>query len=868
MFNPARSCSNTLNYKTFRKFLFRFSLSLTSIILLIFQFLSPFGLIQPKEAFAYSTNMSASVVVGQADFTHGGRNQVAINGKGMDYVYGVATDGTHLFVSACDNNRVLIFNSLPTSNNATADVVIGQPDMNNGLANQGGTANANTLNCPSGIATDGTRLFIADGNNNRVLIFNTIPTTNNASANIVIGQPDMTTNSAGTTNQKFDCPESVSFDSSSGKLLVTEYGNNRVDIFNYVPVANNATIDTVVGQSDKNSGSSNQGGSVGANTLHGPLSARIINNKLFVADGENNRVLIFNSVPASDNASADIVIGQPDMNSGSENQGGTPDANTLNYPTDIISNGTKLFVQDDSNNRVLIFNSIPIADNASADVVLGQTDMVSSGTGTTAATMNDPEGFLAISGTKLFVGDSSNNRILVFNNYNTVSNGSDADVVVGQADFTHGLTNGEFINANGFHYPNGLTSDGTNLIVSDCSNNRVLVYNSIPTSNNASANVVIGQPDMYSSLSNQGGSVSANTLSCPGGVYTDGTKLFIADYSNHRVLIFNHIPTSNNASADIVIGQPDMTSNSVNQGGSVAATTLSSPQSVAYDSSSKKLVISDQSNNRVLIFNSVPTSNNASADVVVGQQDMASNSDNQGGSVAANTLDGPDCARIVKGKLLVCDISNSRVLIFNTIPTSNNASADIVIGQPDMTSNSVNQGGSVAANTLNFPADLYSDGTKIFIQDDNNNRIVVFNSIPTTNNASADIVIGQPDFISNSSNQGLSKPTASTINDPYGGIIVINNQLITSDSSNNRVLIYCDGACPSPLSPPSPSPGITILPNTGNSYRDFLMIFVPIVLLSVGFGTKRYYLYLRDRLILEIRSFLGEKRKSKPKEFW
>jgi len=863
MFKLAQSRSNTLNCKTFRKFLFRFSLYLASILLLLFQFLSPFGLIQPKEAFAYTTNMNASVVVGQSDFTHNGRNQVSINSRGMDYVYGLATDGTHLFVSDCSNNRVLIFNSLPTSNNASADVVIGQPDMNSGSANQVGTVGANTLSCPNGIDTDGTRLFISDVNNNRVLIFNSIPTTNNASADVVIGQPDMTSSGSGTTNQKFYVPMGISYDSGSGKLLVSDRGNHRVDIFNSVPVANNATIDTVVGQPDKNSGAANQGGSVGANTLWYPISARIINNKLFVSDSNNNRVLIFNSVPASDNASADLVIGQTDMNSNSTNQGGTPDANTLNNPTDTVSEGTKLFIQDGYNNRVLIFNSIPIASNASADLVIGQTDMTSNSFGTTASNMYYPNGGLAISGTKLFVGDSNNNRVLVFNNYNTVSNGSGTDLVVGQIDFTHGLVNGEFINANGFHYPNGLTSDGTNLIVSDCSNNRVLVYNSIPTSNNAPANVVIGQPDMYGGSNNQGGSVGANTLNCPGGVYTDGTKLFIADYSNHRVLIFNHIPNSNNASADVVIGQPDMSSNSSNQGGSVVANTLSSPQSVSYDSSSEKLVISDQSNNRVLIFNSVPTSNNASADVVVGQQDMASNSDNQGGSVAANTLDGPDCSRIVKGKLLVCDISNSRVLIFNTIPNSNNASADVVIGQPDMTSNSINQGANVAANTLNFPADLYSDGTKILIQDDNNNRIVVFNSIPTTNNASADIVIGQPNFTSNSSNQGLSKPTASTINDPYGGIIVISNQLITSDSSNNRVLIYCDGACPSPSSPP-PSPGITILPNTGSS----LLVFISVILLSLGFGTKRYYLYLRDRLILEIRSFLREKRKSRPKEFW
>ena len=79
------------------------------------------------------------------------------------------------------------------------------------------------------------------------------------------------------------------------------------------------------------------------------------------------------------------------------------------------------------------------------------------------------------------------------------------------------------------------------------------------------ADVVIGQADMTSDTSNRGGSVGANTLYSPMGVYSDGTKLIVAEFNNHRVLIYNTIPTSVNATADVVIGQIDMTSNAVNQ---------------------------------------------------------------------------------------------------------------------------------------------------------------------------------------------------------------------------------------------------------------------------------------------------------------
>jgi hypothetical protein len=77
------------------------------------------------------------------------------------------------------------------------------------------------------------------------------------------------------------------------------------------------------------------------------------------------------------------------------------------------------------------------------------------------------------------------------------------------------------------------------LFVADRYNHRILIYNTIPTSNGASADVVIGQPNMTSNTANRGGSAGANTLYYPYGVYGDGTRLFVADRYNHRVLIYN-----------------------------------------------------------------------------------------------------------------------------------------------------------------------------------------------------------------------------------------------------------------------------------------------------------------------------------------
>ena len=118
--------------------------------------------------------------------------------------------------------------------------------------------------------------------------------------------------------------------------------------------------------------------------------------------------------------------------------------------------------------------------------------------------------------------------------------------------------------------------------------------------------------------------------------------------------------------------------------------------------------------------------------------------------MADNTLNQPCIIYIVAGKVIVVDNHNNRVLIFNEIPTENGASADVVVGQADFTHNSANRGGSVANNTLYWPTSIYSDGDKLQIADFSNNRVLIYNEIPTENGASADVVIGQADFTHNS----------------------------------------------------------------------------------------------------------------------
>ncbi len=319
---------------------------------------------------------------------------------------------------------------------------------------------------------------------------------------------------------------------------------------------------------------------------------------------------------------------------------------------------------------------------------------------------------------------------------------------------------------------------------------------------NQPASYVIGQPDMFSNGPNQGSydpisPPDSNTLYWPGGLQVYEGKLFIADYLNHRVLIYDPVPSWNNTTAMVVIGQPDMVSNGPNQDplgedpDIPFANTLHKPDDVQIFEG--KLLIPDAENNRSVVFNSIPVVNDAFADVVIGQPGLNGYlMPNQGSAISENnTQHNPRRLFISGGHLFFADRQNNRVLIYDGIPTFNNATASVVIGQPDFVSSDANQGLSFpTAQTLREPSGVFVSGQKLFITDTGNHRILVFNQIPDTDNAAADVALGQYDFYSYSANQGLGFPTAYTLNNPFGSVFSEGTRLFVTDNDNHRVLIY------------------------------------------------------------------------------
>jgi hypothetical protein len=353
-------------------------------------------------------------------------------------------------------------------------------------------------------------------------------------AGAIIGQSTVNgtvaNNGAGTLSPNQTGVEDPEGHAGNGSLYVTDTFNHRVLGWNSVPTGLGTPADFVIGQTlftTRNAGTT-------AATLNNPLSCWVASNALFVADTFNHRVLIYAPPPTS-NAAANTALGKPNLTTG------TPTAGTsgLNLPFDVCVAANRVVVADFSNNRVMIWNGIPALSGAAAQVVVGQSDFVVVTPGTATNKMNSPASVWT-DGTRLVVADSGNNRVLVWTTFPT-SNGQAPDLVVGQADFTTATAG---TGAQKLDSPTGVASDGISLFVADSDNTRVLIFDPFPTATNPSATGVLGQNSFTNVTANdddQNGvsdAATARTMNDPRGVTIVGNQLFVTDRDNQRVLVF------------------------------------------------------------------------------------------------------------------------------------------------------------------------------------------------------------------------------------------------------------------------------------------------------------------------------------------
>jgi len=736
-----------------------------------------------------------NLVLGESDFT----SNIALTGGlvgttpgghssalGTTPVASIFTNGTKFVMAEPSRHRIKLWNSIPTSL-ANPDVVLGQDNQFSTLSNAGDAApSASTLNAPSGVWTDGTQLIVADRGNNRVLIWNTWPTTNKQAADVVVGQADFSTVTWARTQNGLYMPYAVNV--IGGKLVVSDSANYRVMVWNSVPTTNFAPADMVWGQADFVAGST----TIGTNTVYSTMSpVQYAGGKIIVASGNKSRIAFFNGIPAASNPAIEFVIGQPSI---SAQEIGTPEciatftggcagSGGLGFPH-IHSDGTRLFVSDQTYNRILVWNAIPTTASTPPDMVLGQNDFVgcsSNSGGVSASSLSFP-GQMTSTSTHLYVVDDLNNRILRFP-LSGLTNKASADAVLGIDSTTRGAvaTTGNF-----WITPEGVFKLGNKLAIADTVSNRVLLYNSAPAADNVTPNVVLGQSDFVRVGANAGG-VSASSLYAPGSVTlvgdgsNAGTMVIVSDTSNNRLLIWNTWPTTNKQAADLVVGQTGFLTNTANEGG-LSGATLSAPAQTWSDGT--RLLVADKGNFRVLYFSTFPTAPNATATWVLGQTGPTA-------GATACTATGMRAPLGVwsDGTKIYATSANSlggvvgyRVMIWSAFPTSHGASASAVLGQANLTTCASQ---TASASSLNVPTKIFGFGTKLAVADFSNNRILIWNTLPTLNNTPADLVLGQTSFTGATATAG----TQFGLSGP-AGVWMDGSSLMVADKNNRSLRLW------------------------------------------------------------------------------
>lgn len=336
-----------------------------------------------------------------------------------------------------------------------------------------------TMYAPRGACLTDGALIVADTGNHRLLVWHGgVPDADHADADVVIGHGDMVTEGP----ELFFLPTGVLV--HDGRLIVCDAWHHRILVWDSIPSVSGAAPDLVLGQADLSGVTEG----CGPQRFYWPFGAAMIDGVFWVADTGNRRVLgWFDGLPAPGQG-ADVVLGQPDLVSRGENRDGPVAANSLRWPHAVTATGDTLWVADAGNHRVLGWRG-DVSTERCADAVLGQPDF-----GTAVEFPYRPQGahrfrfpyaLAASADGRLAIGDTSNNRVLVVDDADSVAAtdplGASTHHVLGQPDFdANGENRWKDVVADSLCWPYGLSWHDDRLVVADSGNNRATVWQVAP----------------------------------------------------------------------------------------------------------------------------------------------------------------------------------------------------------------------------------------------------------------------------------------------------------------------------------------------------------------------------------------------------
>ena len=564
------------------------------------------------------------------------------------------------------------------------------------------------FNHPTGMATDGTRLLMADRFNNRVLIWTTLPNSRLDEPTLVLGQANFVTNNPGTGLHQMNWPGAL-WVTTGGKVVVADTYNDRILIWNSFPTRNGQPADVQLTHAD----------------LAWPWGVWTDGTRLAATSTSKSKVLFWNTLPSSGNPA-------PSFSSTGGGQLGTPRTITTNgrwfgvgdhnsqagagditthvwqtYPTSDTRpdfgmrdplDGNYAWLTGDFTSRgelaffgryLHIYGSAPTSATAAAQLTLQQ------------YTFNGGDGAaVAIAGSRIFMSAYNGNRIVVYRTVPTAD--TDPDFAIGSPDICTSTLDTRFYATNGVP-----ATDGRSLWVSSDFDRRMYVWKDIPDGSGAAPDYVYRLPEApwdneisgdRLALAGQKSVYLWNALprsgEAPSVTYTDrigsanftrlmgvamGGGYFALSDDSGQIWIWNGIPTTTQ--------EP--------------VTTLRIDRARRLQGDATHLVVTRTEPGAVFIYRW--------ADVGSGMQPVLTL---DAASVRSRfNMNLPEMAIIRDGQLFIADTINNRVLYWSSLESAASRASDAILGAADL--NDVSP--EIGRNKLFWPAGMAFDGQNLWV---------------------------------------------------------------------------------------------------------------------------------------------------------
>ena len=376
-----------------------------------------------------------------------------------------------------------------------------------------------------------------------------------------------------------------------------------------------------------------------------------------------------------------------------------------------------------------------------ADLMLSGFDFDSSGG---PLSFNHPSG-IASDQRRLFLADTFNNRVLIWNELPTGN--TPPDIVLGQADFQ---TNHPGSGRHELNWPMAVATDGVRLVVADTYNDRILVWERFPTRNATPADLVL-----RGTGARRPGARGA--VVWPWGVWTDGTRLVVSSTGAGQILIWNRFPTHDDDAPDLVL---------------TGAGLIGTPRQITSDGHS--LIVGDH-NARVpgssptgaFLWKTFPAREDELFDLYLARGPWPRGAFGSDGRLwlMADTLsvwswplaradsapalalqtspcEGPgdyESLALVGARLFLSCGNGNKVVVFDTLPTRRDGRPAFAIGAPDIDTNTLHSR-YVIQNGVPV-----SNGTSLFVGSDFDRKLYVWRRLPDRSGALPDLVYSFPD---------------------------------------------------------------------------------------------------------------------------